>query len=107
MPSAGIVPSLDELKDSPARLGLRVEAVAVEEFAFEEDTTGADHTKYLWSNSAYAMAVNINSAFKDDGWCVRIRGLRRVPCGPWGAATATESTARSGPCFNTSYLVVG
>lgn len=47
----------------------------VEEFAFEEDVEGADHSKYTWSNSAYAMAVNINRAFKLYGWCSRIRGV--------------------------------
>lgn len=46
----------------------------VEEFDFEEDTEGADHSKYCWSNSAYAMGVNINRAFKLYGWCSRIRG---------------------------------
>ncbi len=47
----------------------------VEEFDFEEDTEGADHNKYCWANSAYAMAVNINIAFKLYGWCTRIRGV--------------------------------
>ncbi|USN99060.1 MAG: type VI secretion system contractile sheath large subunit [Phycisphaeraceae bacterium] len=47
----------------------------VEEFAFEEDTEGADHNKYAWSNSAYAMGVNITKAFKMFGWCTRIRGV--------------------------------
>jgi len=47
----------------------------VEEFEFEEDTTGADSSKYSWSNAAYAMAVNINRAFKLYGWCSRIRGV--------------------------------
>jgi len=47
----------------------------VEEFAFEEDTEGADHNKYVWSNAAYAMGVNINRAFKLYGWCARIRGV--------------------------------
>ncbi|MBC2741651.1 MAG: type VI secretion system contractile sheath large subunit [Desulfosarcina sp.] len=46
----------------------------VEEFDFEEDTEGADHSKYCWSNSAYAMGVNINRAFKLYGWCSQIRG---------------------------------
>src|SRR5205823_2236487 len=36
----------------------------LEEFAFEEDTEGADHGKYCWMNSAYAMGVNITRAFK-------------------------------------------
>jgi type VI secretion system protein ImpC len=47
----------------------------VEEFDFEEDTTGANSTKYTWSNAAYAMAVNINRSFKLYGWCSRIRGI--------------------------------
>lgn len=47
----------------------------VEEFDFEEDTAGADHNKYAWANSAYAMAVNINRSFKEYGWCSRIRGI--------------------------------
>jgi type VI secretion system protein ImpC len=47
----------------------------VDEFEFEEDTEGADHSKYTWSNSAYAMGVNINRAFKMYGWCSRIRGV--------------------------------
>jgi type VI secretion system protein ImpC len=47
----------------------------VEEFDFEEDTGSADHSKYAWSNAAYAMAVNINRSFKQYGWCSRIRGI--------------------------------
>ncbi|HMW43504.1 MAG TPA: type VI secretion system contractile sheath large subunit, partial [Plasticicumulans sp.] len=47
----------------------------VDEFDFEEDTTGADSNKYTWANSAYAMAVNINRSFKLYGWCSRIRGI--------------------------------
>ena len=47
----------------------------MEEFDFEEDTEGADHSKYTWANSAYAMAVNINRSFKVYGWCSRIRGV--------------------------------
>ena len=47
----------------------------VEAFNFEEDTGGADHGKYTWANAAYAMATNINRAFKEYGWCTRIRGI--------------------------------
>ena len=47
----------------------------VEEFAFEEDVEGTDHGRYSWANAAYAMATNINSAFKHYGWCSRIRGV--------------------------------
>lgn len=47
----------------------------VEAFAFEEDTAGADSSKYGWVNAAYGMAVNINRSFKQYGWCSRIRGV--------------------------------
>ena len=47
----------------------------VEAFAFEEDTEGADSSKYGWVNAAYGMAVNINRSFKSYGWCSRIRGV--------------------------------
>ena len=47
----------------------------VEEFAFEEDTTGASSDQYCWINAAYAMARNINRSFKEYGWCSRIRGV--------------------------------
>src|SRR5210317_1028230 len=58
----------------------------VEEFDFEEDTEDADHSKYCWSNAAYAMGANINRAFKLYGWCSRIRGaesggmVEGLPC---------------------------
>ena len=48
----------------------------VEEFAFEEDTDGHKGEKYGWMNAAYAMATNINRAFKEYGWTVRIRGVQ-------------------------------
>jgi len=34
-----------------------------EEFNFEEETASGDHSKYLWTNSAFAMATNINRSF--------------------------------------------
>jgi len=58
-----------------ARLPYGAATDPVEEFAFEEDVEGSDHTKYGWANSAYAMGVNINRAFKLYGWCSRIRGI--------------------------------
>ena len=47
----------------------------MEEFNFEEDVQDADHSKYTWANSAYAMGVNITRSFKMYGWCSRIRGI--------------------------------
>jgi type VI secretion system protein ImpC len=58
-----------------SRLPYSPAANPVEEFAFEEDTEGADHSKFVWSNSAYAMGTNITRAFKLNGWCSRIRGV--------------------------------
>jgi len=58
-----------------ARLPYGAETNPVEEFNFEEDTSGADSSKYTWQNAAYAMAVNINRSFKEYGWCSRIRGI--------------------------------
>jgi len=47
----------------------------VEEFDFEEDVAGTDHTRYAWANAAYAMATNINRSYKLYGWGSRIRGI--------------------------------
>jgi type VI secretion system protein ImpC len=58
-----------------ARLPYGAKTNPVEEFEFEEDSTGGDHSKYAWANSAYAMAVNINRSFKYYGWCSSIRGV--------------------------------
>jgi len=57
-----------------SRLPYGSKTAPVEDFDFEEDTEGADHNKYVWSNAAYAMGVNVTRAFKTYGWCARIRG---------------------------------
>lgn len=58
-----------------ARLPYGTKTDPVDEFDFEEETENADHTKYVWANSAYAMATNITRAFKLYGWCTSIRGI--------------------------------
>ena len=58
-----------------ARLPYGAKTNPVEQFAFEEDTGAADHSRYAWANAAYAMATNINRSFKLYGWCSRIRGV--------------------------------
>ncbi|HKZ72446.1 MAG TPA: type VI secretion system contractile sheath large subunit [Steroidobacteraceae bacterium] len=58
-----------------ARLPYGSKTNPVEEFDFEEETGGGDHTRYAWANSAYAMAVNVNRSFKLYGWCTSIRGV--------------------------------
>ena len=58
----------------------------VEAFSFEEETEGGSHDQYVWSNSAFAMGVNVARAFKMYGWCARIRGpesggmVEGLPC---------------------------
>jgi type VI secretion system protein ImpC len=58
-----------------ARLPYGAKTNPVDEFDFEEDTAHGAHGAYTWANSAYAMGVNINRAFKSYGWCSRIRGV--------------------------------
>ncbi len=69
-----------------SRLPYGAKTNPVDEFDFEEDADGADHSKYVWSNAAYAMGVNINRSFKHYGWCTLIRGVEsggaveNLPC---------------------------
>ncbi len=58
-----------------SRLPYGAKTEPVEEFAFEEDTDGDKGEKYGWMNAAYVMGANINRAFKEYGWTVRIRGV--------------------------------
>jgi type VI secretion system protein ImpC len=59
-----------------ARQPYGAKSLPVEEFAFEEETDGHAGQKYSWMNAAYAMAANINRAYKEYGWTVRIRGVQ-------------------------------
>lgn len=69
-----------------SRLPYGAKTNPVDEFDFEEETDGADHSKYTWANAAYAMAVNINRSFKYYGWVTSIRGVEsggiveNLPC---------------------------
>jgi|SRR5579871_734982 len=47
----------------------------VEEFDFDEETGGGKHDAHLWINAAYGLAARITEAFKEFGWCTRIRGV--------------------------------
>ena len=58
-----------------SRLPYGAKSEPVEEFAFEEETDGQKGEKYGWMNAAYVMAANINRAYKEYGWTVRIRGV--------------------------------
>jgi type VI secretion system protein ImpC len=58
-----------------ARLPYGKETNQVDGFDYEEDVDGNDHTKYLWSNAAYALGARLSSAFAQYGWCAAIRGV--------------------------------
>jgi type VI secretion system protein ImpC len=57
------------------RLPYGPKTVPVDEFDFVEDVDGKDHSKYLWGNSAYALAQRITDAFSKYQWCAAIRGV--------------------------------
>jgi type VI secretion system protein ImpC len=57
------------------RLPYGPDTVPVEGFNYVEDVDGKDHAKYLWANSAYALATRITTAFAMYGWCAAIRGV--------------------------------
>ena len=57
------------------RLPYGPDTVPVERFNFKEDVDGTDHSKYLWSNAAYALGVRITNAFARYGWTAAIRGV--------------------------------
>jgi type VI secretion system protein ImpC len=58
-----------------SRLPYGAKSDPIEEFSFEEATDGHAGENYAWMSAAYAMATNINRAFKEYGWCTRIRGV--------------------------------
>src|SRR5712671_4062551 len=47
----------------------------IDDFNFEEGVDGADHSKYLWGNAAYALGARLTNAFAKFGWCAAIRGV--------------------------------
>jgi len=58
-----------------ARLPYGSKTHPIEEFGFEESVDPEKSTDFCWANSAYAMASNITRAFKNHGWCTKIRGV--------------------------------
>lgn len=51
------------------------DTVPVEAFDYDEKVDGTDHSRYLWGNSAFALAARINQSFSKYGWCATIRGV--------------------------------
>jgi type VI secretion system protein ImpC len=58
-----------------ARLPYGKETIPTETFNFQEDVTGRDHSKYLWSNAAYAFGTRLTESFAMYQWCAAIRGV--------------------------------
>jgi type VI secretion system protein ImpC len=50
-------------------------SVPIEEFNYEEQVDGTDHSKYLWGNAAWALGARVTQAFASYGWCATIRGV--------------------------------
>lgn len=51
------------------------DGTTTEGFNFVESVDGADHSRYLWVNTAYAFATRLTAAFESFGWCAAIRGV--------------------------------
>jgi type VI secretion system protein ImpC len=58
-----------------ARLPYGKETIPTETFQFQEDVTGKDHQKYLWSNAAYSFGTRLTESFAMYQWCAAIRGV--------------------------------
>ncbi len=57
------------------RLPYGPDTIPVEGVNFVEDVDGNDHSKYMWGNSAWALAQRITNAFALHKWCAAIRGV--------------------------------
>ena len=47
----------------------------IDEFNYEENVDGSDHSKYVWSNAAFALGTRLADSFMKYGMCVSIRGV--------------------------------
>ena len=57
-----------------ARLPYGAETKPIEEFKYEENVDGTDHTKYLWTNAAYSLGSKMTQSYSLYGMCVAMRG---------------------------------
>lgn len=58
-----------------ARLPYGAKTVPIENFNYEEDVDGKNHSKYLWANSCYQLGLRITDAFAKYNWTTAIRGV--------------------------------
>jgi type VI secretion system protein ImpC len=57
------------------RLPFGPNTVPVEGFDFVEDVSGADSSKFCWTNTAYVLGERITNAFAKYSWTAAIRGV--------------------------------
>jgi len=57
------------------RLPYGAKTMPVEEFGFEENVDGTDHSKYLWTSAVYAYGTRLTDAYAKFRWLAAIRGV--------------------------------
>src|SRR6204780_1690500 len=57
------------------RLPYGAETKPIDEFSYEEQVDGTDHSKYLWMNAAYSLGSKMTQSFSLYGMCVAMRGV--------------------------------
>ncbi len=58
-----------------ARLPYGEDTKPIDEFNYEEQVDGTDHSKYLWMNAAYALGTKMTQSYSLYGMCVAMRGV--------------------------------
>ncbi len=58
-----------------SRLPYGKDSKPIDEFGYEEQVDGTDHSKYLWMNAAYSLATKMTNSFSQFGMCVAMRGV--------------------------------
>ena len=57
------------------RLPYGAETKPIDEFSYEEQVDGTDHSKYLWMNAAYSLGTKMTQSSRSYGMCVAMRGV--------------------------------
>ncbi|MFC0401245.1 type VI secretion system contractile sheath large subunit [Paraburkholderia rhizosphaerae] len=57
-----------------ARLPYNLDTVPRGDFNYTEDVRNGGRDAFLWTNAAFAFAVNLVRSFVRNGWCLQIRG---------------------------------
>ena len=67
--------SRSRLPRTLARLPYGEDTKPIDEFKYEEQVDGTDHSKYLWMNAAYALGTKMTQSYSLYGMCVAMRGV--------------------------------